>query len=299
YDSHDCGHKRLHHTACQLSEGTHSHTGRTHSDATNSTHYRADGVKDRTHASNNSEHTCHGRADSAEGTHTCCDKRSKSSSCLSESATEISTEAADYTTKVGKVRTYPLKTTGKRPRNGSHAVTSEQTHDSHVFTHAASRKLGMATYQSATVANGVTHHPHVNTGSVSHVLKWLSDSGSAVADVETHDPHVHADNICHILEHAANSLGSVGNSANTFFNTACDSSKALSHIASEEVDLVNRRKRRRAHSGSRAVIHALKNLVQASCLATCGLSEVPALVDCVGDFSSDSPENSRKSGRAH
>ena len=133
----------------------------------------------------------------------------------------------------------------------------------------------------------------MNTGSFSHVLERLSDSGSTVADIETHDPHVHADNICHILEHAANSLGSVGNSANTFFNAACDSSKALSHIASEEVDLVNRRKRRRAHSGSRAVIHALKNLVQASYLATCGLSEVPALVDGVRDTASYSPESSR------
>ena len=133
----------------------------------------------------------------------------------------------------------------------------------------------------------------MDTGSFSHVLERLSDSGSAVADIETNNPHVHTDNICHVLEHATNSLGAVGNSANTFFNAACDSSKALSHIASEEVNLVNRRKRSRAHSGSRAVIHALKNLVQASYLATCGLSEVPALVDGVRDTASHSPESSR------
>ena len=86
--------------------------------------------------------------------------------------------------------TDPLKTARESAGNGSHAVTSEQTHDSHVFTHAASRKLGMATYQSATVANGVTHHSHVDTGSVSHVLKRLSDSSSAVADIKADDPHI-------------------------------------------------------------------------------------------------------------
>ena len=85
---------------------------------------------------------------------------------------------------------YPLKTSRESAGNGSHAVTSEQTHDSHVFTHAASRKLGMATYQSATVANGVAHHSHVDTSGICHVLKRLGYSGSAVANVKADDPHI-------------------------------------------------------------------------------------------------------------
>src|SRR5699024_8604917 len=152
-------------------------------------------------------------------------------------------------------------TASERLREGSHAVASEQAHNAHVLSHAASYEFAVANYHSAAVANGVTHHPHVDTGSVSHVLKRLSDSSSAVADIKADDPHVYVYNVCHVLKHATNSLGAVGNSANTLFNAACDSSKALGYVTSEEVDLVKRYERSGTHGSSHAVVHTLKDLI--------------------------------------
>src|SRR5699024_2643104 len=126
----------------------------------------------------------------------------------------------------------PLKAFGEVVGNVFHTVPSEQDHNAHVLSHAANPKLGEAAYHFATVADKVSNSFHLGNDSPCHSLQRLSDPSSAVADIKADDPHVYVYNVCHVLKHATNSLGAVGNSANTLFNAACDSSKALGYVTS-------------------------------------------------------------------
>src|SRR5699024_2100331 len=62
------------------------------------------------------------------------------------------------------------------------------------------------------------------------------------------------------------------------------------------VSVVQRYKGSVANSGRNLVCHSLKNRVETRNFASCGLSEVPALVDGIRDTASYSLESSRNSG---